>query len=231
MRRWVAMSLNRFTFQVCSASSKRECLGWVCLLDRGNLAACGHWWHLCVHFQDVLGKPSRRMLWYRQKWSFRKASDETVKWLDRRERMRELRRHYTEIFLSFSLTLLYRKKTEFWVQQCQKHNTHDLNQLVRKRKQRNWWSCNSSCQLKKCPWYDLQGNWVVQLQRNSAHSWCFYWTWFLSSIYIHWKCSIYLLFLSSLVKCPGDASNFDTWHLGSCSVSHQQLISPCYIDI
>lgn len=103
MRRWVAMSPNRFTFQVCSASSKRECLGWVCLLDRGNLAACGHWWHLCVHFQDVLGKPSRRMLWYRQKWSFLKASDETVKWLDRRERMRELRRHYTEIFLSFSL--------------------------------------------------------------------------------------------------------------------------------
>lgn len=178
---WVAVSPNRFTFQVCSASSKWECLGWVCFLDRGNLAACGHWWHLCVHFQDALGKPSRRMLWPGQKWSFLKASDETVKWLDRRERMRGLRRHYTEIFLSFSLMKRYCTGRELTSKQC------------------GWWK-TQAVSWKKCPWYDLQGNCVVQLQRNSVHSWCFYWTRFLSSVFIHWKGSICLLFLSSLVK-------------------------------
>lgn len=82
---WVAISLNRFAFQACLPSRKWECLGWVCLLDRANLAVRGHWWHLCVHFQDVLGQPCRNTLWYRQKWSFLKASDEMDKWLDRRE--------------------------------------------------------------------------------------------------------------------------------------------------
>lgn len=83
---WVAMSRNRFTFQVWFASRKWERLGWVCSLDRGNLAACGHWWHLCVHFQYALGKPSRKTFRYRQKWSFLKASEEIDKWLYRRER-------------------------------------------------------------------------------------------------------------------------------------------------
>lgn len=59
---------------------------WACLLDSCNLAACGHWWHLYVHFQDMLGKPSRKMFWYGQKWGFLQASEEMNKWSDRREK-------------------------------------------------------------------------------------------------------------------------------------------------
>lgn len=60
-----------------------ESVGAECVCLTGAICpACGHWWHLCVHFQDVLGKPSRKMFWYRQKWSFLKASEEMDKWLD-----------------------------------------------------------------------------------------------------------------------------------------------------
>lgn len=82
---WVAMSLNGFTFRVGCGSSKRERLGQACSLDSCNLAACGHWWHLYVHFQDMLGKPSRKMFWSGQKWGFLEASEEMNKWSDRRE--------------------------------------------------------------------------------------------------------------------------------------------------
>lgn len=80
---WVAMSPNGFTFCVGCRSSKRERLGRACSLDSCNLAACGHWWHLYVHFQDMLGKPSRKMFWYRQKWGFLEPSKEMNKWSDR----------------------------------------------------------------------------------------------------------------------------------------------------
>lgn len=82
---WVAMSPNGFTFRVGCRSSKRERLGRACSLDSCNLAACGHWWHLYVHFQDTLGKPSRKMFWYRQKWGFFEPSEEMNKWSDRIE--------------------------------------------------------------------------------------------------------------------------------------------------
>lgn len=82
---WVAMSPNGYTFRVGCRSSKRECLGPACSLDSCNLAACGHWWHLDVHFQDMLGKPSRKMFWYRQKWGFLEPSEEMNKWWDRSE--------------------------------------------------------------------------------------------------------------------------------------------------
>lgn len=65
-------------WDLVSVSVGAEC---VCLTG-AICPACGHWWHLCVHFQDVLGKPSRKMFWCRQKWSFLKASEEMDKWLD-----------------------------------------------------------------------------------------------------------------------------------------------------
>lgn len=82
---WVAMSPNGFAFRVSCRSSKRERLGQACSLDSCNLAACGHWWHLYVHFQDMLGKPSRKTFWSGQKWGFFEASEEMNKWSEGRE--------------------------------------------------------------------------------------------------------------------------------------------------
>lgn len=119
---WVAVSLSFHFSSVVGISRKRERRAWVCLLDRGNLPACGHWWHLCVHFQDVLGKPSRKMFWCRQKWSFLEASEETDSWWDSGETMREQRRDdHTDYREFLADQMLFHKsgtwKKEWWGQQ------------------------------------------------------------------------------------------------------------------
>lgn len=145
---WVAVSLSFYFSSVAGIARKRERRAWVCLLDRGNLPACGHWWHLCVHFQDVLGKPSRKMFRCRQKWSFLEAWEETESWWDSGETMGEQRRaDHTDCREFLADQMLFYKngswRKEWWGQQERSPPQYGLSPLF------NW--AFGRCSSKRIP--------------------------------------------------------------------------------